>query len=118
MNNNLFDMFSSFLGGNNFANSNSNFQQSQNQNPSIQNYPQEAFQNMNNNEQNNPMQNNFMQGNFLSVLLSMMGKNGFDISQLSNIFSNKTISKKDDNSVEERTETKKSSPPIDDDIII
>ena len=90
--NNFFDIFSSMFNGNNFGN-NQNFQNGQNvENSAYQNYPREAYQNINQQE-SNMQSNNNMQGNFLSMLLSMMGKNGFDLSSLSTIFSNKSSKK-------------------------
>lgn len=120
MNNNLFGLLSTLFGSN-FAQNGQNFSEANGQNGFGQNvfgqnnvgqngsnvyaqsFPDEAYQNAQNNTQNEQPFN----PNMLSALLSMMGKNG----DLSSIFS---ANKQEQN---EKSGQKK-SPPEDDDIII
>lgn len=109
MNNNLLELFSMLSSG--FGqNKNDNAPirqntQTQNYNVYGQSFPDEAYQN----GQNNMEANNFsMNPNMLSMLLSMLNKNA-DLSSLSSVLTNKASSSEDG---------QKKSPPQDDDIII
>lgn len=109
MNNNLLELFSMLSSG--FGqNKNDNAPirqntQTQNYNVYGQSFPDEAYQN----GQNNMEANNFsMNSNMLSMLLSMLNKNA-DLSSLSSVLTNKASSSEDG---------QKKSPPQDDDIII
>lgn len=112
MNNNLLELFSMLSSGfgqnKNDAMANAPMTQNvqkQGFNPYGQSFPDEAYQN----GQNNMEANNFsMNPNMLSMLLSMLNKN-VDLSALSSVLSNKTASSDDG---------QKKSPPQDDDIII
>ncbi len=136
MNNNLFTILTSMLNGNfaqnaqNFSqqpwqNNNTNLAQenwqngqssimpnqknfSQNWGQYAQSFPDEAYRQMEN-QQNNQNQFN---PNMLSAILSMMGKNN-DLSTFSSIFS----AKKQEND-ETNHDNQKKSPPEDDDVII
>ena len=112
MNNNLLELFSMLSSGfgqnKNDSTTNAPIRQNtqaQNYNVYGQSFPDEAYQN----GQNNMEANNFsMNPNMRSMLLSMKNKNA-DLSSLSSVLTNKASSSDDG---------QKKSPPQDDDIII
>lgn len=101
--NNLLELFSVLSSG--FGQNKNDTPLSPTNNVYGQSYPDEAYQN----QQNNMATNNFsMDTNMLPMLLSMLNKN-LDLSALSSVLSNKASSSEDG---------QKKSPPQDDDIII